>query len=120
MAASRSAHCSPRAAAPSSSRNAGPGTVVLRTWARSPAANSTWLNLTRLSQLEGVMTREGAFWDATAVVSLTFSNSIVIYEQQSEGIFVQAREHSKPNRFRSRGPENLDELCKAVCRFARK
>ena len=43
MAASRSTHCSPRAASPSSGGNAGPGTVVLRAWARSTAANSTWL-----------------------------------------------------------------------------
>jgi hypothetical protein len=45
MAASRSTHCSPRAASPSSDRNAGPGTVVLRAWPRSTATNSTWLNL---------------------------------------------------------------------------
>ena len=45
MAASRSTHCSPRAASPSSGRNASPGTMVLRAWARSTAANFTWLNL---------------------------------------------------------------------------
>ena len=50
MAASRSTHCSPRAASPSSGRNSGqnsgPCTVVLRAWPRSTAANSTWLNPT--------------------------------------------------------------------------
>ena len=37
--------CSPRAASPSSGRNAGRSTVVFRAWARSTAANSTWLTL---------------------------------------------------------------------------
>jgi hypothetical protein len=66
MAASRSAHCSPRAAAPSSRRNAGPGSVVLRAWARSTAANSTWLNLIGVCvgyQLQGeIIEASGEIW----------------------------------------------------------